>query len=86
LAPLTSLGLVSSHTNLLAMGQRRYAIKVPRFHQRDEGSHAQPALRVSQAEPPLFFFLVSFCMLHGPMFSSGSIYVGFPKVLNFLGS
>src|ERR1700686_351895 len=27
LAPLTSLGLVSSHTNLLAMGQRRYAIK-----------------------------------------------------------
>jgi len=27
LAPLTSLGLVSSHTNLLATGQRRYAIK-----------------------------------------------------------
>src|ERR1700693_782956 len=27
LAPLTSLGLVSSHTNLLATGQRRYVIK-----------------------------------------------------------
>jgi hypothetical protein len=26
LAPLTSLGLVSSHTNLLATVQRRYAI------------------------------------------------------------
>src|ERR1700688_2002898 len=30
LAPLTSLGLVSSHTNLLATGQRRYAIKFVR--------------------------------------------------------
>jgi hypothetical protein len=46
---------------------------------------AQPAQRVRQAEPPLFFFLVSFCMLHGPMFSSRSIYVEFPRVLNFGG-
>src|SRR6202051_1560956 len=32
LAPLTSLGLVSSHTNLLATGQRRYAIKRAKPH------------------------------------------------------
>jgi hypothetical protein len=50
---------------------RRRHPEAPRFLQRGEGSHAQPAQRVSQADPPLFFFLV-FCMLHGPMFSSRS--------------
>src|ERR1700688_3540370 len=43
LAPLTSLGLVSSHTNLLATGQRRYAIK------RSRGTPCMPAAKSAPA-------------------------------------
>jgi hypothetical protein len=74
----------------LAFRSRRgYAIKAPQnsywlLASSKTADTAQPAQRVSQAEPPLFFFLVSFCMLHGPMFSFRSIYVVFPRVLYFL--
>jgi hypothetical protein len=45
---------------------------------------AQPAQRVSQTDPPPFFFLVSFVCFTVRCFCLEAIYVGFPKVFNFL--
>src|ERR1700676_4989715 len=64
LAPLTSLGLVSSHTNLLATGQRRYAIKrseesaVRRHHPSTARDYAANPAAISPAFPSLPQLLV----------------------------
>src|ERR1700688_1595516 len=52
LAPLTSLGLVSSHTNLLATGQRRYAIKRGLcFAKAKHNRSRKPALSEAEGDP-----------------------------------